>query len=289
VIGAQRCSNGWYPRRATPGGNVYPYAPDSFGPVDLSTIAAPDPLHDRSGAGVLATQLLVAATAAGLVDGLDVVRNDVDAFMRGEGHFGSTNTDTEDPAENVSYALAFQTLLGASDLLDDAGVRTFAYDACLAPLADFELARDHNGIATKGLLLMESTWNAACTWETAEAAQAYLMAYADQTRREHLHKALTILRAMAKHHHGDWGFLTEAVDWDGHSTAERHFANERYGDIATTHPFLNNLHVLQPTVYFLEQFSLRVESDDGAALFDTEGNRLCTIPLPHETWMEVRA
>jgi hypothetical protein len=285
VMGAERCSNGWYARRTTPETAVYPFAPDALGPVDLSAMAAPDPIHDRSGSGVLAIQLLAAATAAGLVDAMSVVRSDVDAFMRAGGHFGCVNTATEDGAENVSYALAFQAMLGAAELLADDAVRTFAYEACLAPLADFELARDYNGVATKGLLLMEASWNAACTWEAAEAAQAYLMAFADRARREHLLKGLTILRAMAKHHHGDWGFLTEAVDWDGHSTAARHFAGERYGDIATTHPFLNNLHVLQPTVYFVEQFALRVEEAGEANLYDPEGNRLCAIPLPHEDWM----
>jgi hypothetical protein len=120
----------------------------------------------------------------------------------------------------------------------------------------------------------------------AEAAQAYLMAYDDRGERPHLHKALTILRGLAKHHHGEWGFLTEAIDWDGHSTATRHFAGERYGDIATTHPFLNNLHLLQPTVYLLERFALRVGVGEETALYDPEGNKLCPYPLPHENWME---
>ena len=285
VATAERCPNNWYPRRSTPQGRIFPYAPDAFGPVDLSSMAAPDPIYDRSGSGVLATQLLVRATAAGLVDGRDVVRGDVDVFMAAGGHFGSTNTDTEDLAENVSYALAFQVLLGAAEFLDDPDVRIFAYEQCLAPLATFELARDYNGIATKGLLYMEASWNAACTWEMAEAAQAYLMAFADRSDREHLYKSLTILRAMAQHHHGKFGFLTEAIDWDGHSTAARHFEGERYGDIATTHPFLNNLHLLQPTTYFVERFAVRVETDTGSALFDPEGNRLCDIPVPHDTWM----
>ena len=285
VLAAERCPNGWYPRRSTPEGAVYPYTPDAFGPMDLSGMAAHDPIHDRSGAGALALELLVAASKAGLVDATSEVRQSVDAFVGAGGHFGSANTDTEDLAENVSYALAFQALVAAADLLDDEGVRSFAYDHCLAPLADFELARDYNGIATKGLLLMESSWNAACTWETAEAAQAYLVAFAGRGRREYLLKGMTILRAMAKHHHGEWGFLTEAVDWDGHSTAARHFQGERYGDIATTHPFLNNLHVLQPTVTFLEQCALKVDDGRGLAYYDPEGNRLCPIPLPYDDWM----
>jgi hypothetical protein len=120
----------------------------------------------------------------------------------------------------------------------------------------------------------------------AEAAQAYLLAYGDRRRREHMIKALTILRAMAKHHHGAHGFLTEAVDWDGHSTITRHFQGQRYGDIATTHPFLNNLHLLQPTVLLLEEFALRGEGEGAKVLYDIEGNRLCSVPFPVEEWMK---
>jgi hypothetical protein len=285
IMAAERCDNGWYPRRSTPEGSLYPYAPDAFGPVDLSSIASPDPIYDRSGAGVLATQLLAAATTARLVEATAVVRGDVATFMAAGGHFGSTNTDTEDLAENVSYALAFQALLDAAELLDDDAVRAFAYEQCLMSLANFELARDYNGTATKGLLLMEASWNAACTWEMAEAAQAYLVASRGRRQREHLFKALTILRGIAKHHHGEHGFLTEAVDWDGHSSITRHFPGERYGDIATTHPFLNNLHVLQPTVFLLENFAIRRQEADGTRYFDPEGNRLCAVPLPREKWM----
>lgn len=281
VMAADRCDNGWYPRRTTPDGHPYPFAPDSFGPVDMPSTALDDPIADRSGAGVLALQLLAAVTWVGVVDAADALRRDVDAFVAAGGHFGSTNTDTEDLHENVSYALAFQALVAVADVLDDAAVRDFAYRRCLEPLRDFELVCDLNGVATKGLLYMERSWNAACTWEMAEASTAYLIAYGERAQREHLVKALTILRGMAQHHHGPHGFLTEAVDWDGHSTKSRHFPAERYGDIATTHPFLNNLHVLQPTVLLVERVARRV----GSALYDPEGNRLCTMPVPAQEWM----
>ncbi len=68
VMEAERCANGWYPRRATPNGRVFPYAPDSFGPTDLSSVALEDPIFDRSGAGVLALELLTAVTREGLID-----------------------------------------------------------------------------------------------------------------------------------------------------------------------------------------------------------------------------
>ena len=286
VMDAERCTNGWYPRRATPSGRVFPYAPDSFGPTDLSSVALDDPIFDRSGAGVLALELLAAASQEGLVDATEVVRRDVDVFVSANGHFGSTNTDTEDLAENVSYALAFQALVAVADLLDDAGLEACAFRLCLDPLERFELRQDLNGIQTKGLLYMEDSWNAACTWEMAEAAQAYLVAYGRSRQRMHLLKALTILRGTARHHYGEFGFLTEAIDWDGHSTVARHFPGERYGAIATTHPFLNNLHILQPTVTLLESYGVRVDEGGSGALFDLEGNRLCEVPWPREEWMQ---
>lgn len=285
VLKAERCANGWYPRRATPDGRIYPFAPDAFGPVDMSSLSLPDPIADRSGAGVLALELLAAVTREGLVDARSALREDAAAFVEAGGHFGSTNTDTEDLHENVSYALAFQALTAVGELLDDRSLIDFAYERCLEPLQRFELKRDLNGIATKGLLYMEESWNAACTWEMAEAAQAYFVAYAARGRRDHVLKGLTILRGLAKHHQGPWGFLTEAVDWDGHSTLTRHFPGERYGDIATTHPFLNNLHVVQPTVFFLERFARVVDEGQGLGLYDIEGNRLCALPLPFEDWM----
>jgi hypothetical protein len=283
--GTERCENGWFARRCTPEGGVFPYAANAFGPVDLDELGRPDPISDRSGSGMFALELLTEATAQGLVDAGDAVRSGADAFVRAGGLFGSTNTDTEDPQENLSYAIAFQALVAAAELLGDPELRTFADERCLAPLERFELRRDLNGVATKGLLYMEDSWNAACTWEMAQAAQAYLVAGIGSGHRPHVVKALTMLRGMALHHHGEHGFLTEAVDWDGHSTAARHFPGERYGDIATTHPFLNNLHVLEPTVCYLEHDALRVDDGDGPAFYDFEGNRLCSDPIEAEGWM----
>lgn len=285
VMSTERCANGWYPRRLSPDGGVFPHVANAFGPVDLADLSSEDPIHDRSGAGTLVMQLMAALAAEGSDDAAAVLRRDVDVFVAARGFFGSTNTDTEDLNENVSYALAFQTMVEASSTLDDPDLLAFAYERCLEPLARFELTRDLNGVATKGLLYMEDSWNAACTWEMAEAAQAYLVAHDDSHRREHVLKALTILRGMARHHHGDLGFLTEATDWDGHSTRERHFADERYGDIITTHPFLNNLHLLQPTVTYLERFAHRVSEAGGDAFYDLEGNRLTDVPFPLEEWM----
>jgi hypothetical protein len=282
----ERCQNGWFPRRSTPGGKVFPYAADAFGPVSLGAALPPDPIFDRSGSGVLILQCLVEAHARGLRDLSAAITETVETFIKAGGHFGSTNSDTEDLHENVTYALAFQTLHAAATAFDGADWMDFAYAACLEPLVGFELVDDLNGLATKGLLYMEDSWNSACTWEIAEAAQAYLVAFGDRGLRDHLLKALTMLRGLAKHHHGPHGFLTEAVDWDGHSVVTRHMDGQRYSDIVTTHPFLNNLHVLEPTVTFLERFAVRAALDgDEEAYYDPEGNRVGPARLGSLDWL----
>src|SRR4029077_13367143 len=111
----------------------------------------------------------------------------------------------------------------AGKVLEEPSLIEFAFDRCLDGLRQFEMTVDANGLETKGLLWMEPSWNSACMWAIAEAAQAYLAAYGETHDRGYAIKALTMLRAMAKHHHGPLGMLTEAVDWDGHSIDARHF------------------------------------------------------------------
>jgi hypothetical protein len=264
---------------------VFADAADSFGPVSLGAPLPLDPIHDRSGSGVLILQLLVEAHARGLGDFSAPISDTIGAFIGAGGHFGSTNSDTEDLHENVTYAMAFQALHAAGKLFDRQDWTDFAFSDCLEPLVRFELVEDLNGLATKGLLYMEDSWNAACTWEIAEAAQAYLVAFGDRGRRPDLHKALTMLRGLAKHHHGPHGFLTEAVDWDGHSVVTRHMDGLRYSDIVTTHPFLNNLHVVEPTVTFLERFAVRSAVDGVEGWYDPEGNRLGPARLEEADWL----
>ena len=286
IDASQRCSNGWFPRRSRPDGTVFLDAVDALGPTDLAAMRYPDPLGDCSGGGSMALHFLAAATSAGICDATDSVREAARAFVDAGGHFGSVNTDTEDRAENASFALGFQAMLAAADLLGDAEFADFAFESCLAGLERFELTRDLNGCATKGLLYMEDSWNAACTWEVAICAAAYLDAHSRRPRREYVLKALTMLRGLARHHHGDLGFLTEAVDWDGHSVKTRHFGGASRGDIATTHPFLNNLHLLEPTVLFLETGAIRQDHHElEPGLYDLEGNRLCDLPVPRQEWM----
>ena len=148
------------------------------------------------------------------------------------GYFGSTNTDTEDLQENVSYALAFQAVIAAST---HSTIPSFAGSRMRRawPRSRFEL-RDDNGEATKGCCSwrMPGTPRARGRWQRWRRPTSS-PSVTNGSVSDAL-KALTILRAMAKHHHGAFGFLTEAVDWDGHSTAVRHFPGERYGDIVTT-------------------------------------------------------
>ncbi len=167
------------------------------------------------------------------------------------GLFGSINHDTYDEHENVAYSVAFRTLREAAKLLGDDKVRAFAYDKCLAGLDQFQMTDDRHGVATKGLLYMEKSWDTAYLWESAEAALAYFEAYQDTGKDRYKQNGLTILRAIAKHHQRDTGFLTEGVDWNNHVGKQHHFDGAEYGDIKYTEPFLNNLHLVEPTLLAL--------------------------------------
>jgi len=194
-------------------------------------------------------------TERNLKDCSKELKEKVYLFMENNGFYGSTNHDTYDDNENVSYAVAFRVLNKIGEILDDRIMKDFAYNNSLAGLTRFELTEDKNGVATKGLLLMEKSWDTAYLWENAEASLAYLEAYSNSRNEAYLNKGLTILRAMAKHHHGDFGFLTEGVDWNNHVGVQHHFDNREYGDIKYTEPFLNNLHIVEPTIYYLTKIA----------------------------------
>ena len=188
-------------------------------------------------------------------------------FMRAGGIFASINHDTYDPHENVAYSVAFRTLLLASRVLKDEAIREFAYEKCLRGLDQFKMAEDRNGVATKGLLYMEKSWDTSYLWENAEAALAYFEAAAD-TRgnpqsgsREYELDGLVILRACARHHIGPHGFLTEGVDWNNHVGQQHHVGKAKYGPINYTEPFLNNQHIAEPTLYYLEHLASKAAKD----------------------------
>ena len=231
-------ANGWYPRRCKPSGEHFPQ--NAYGDGDI--------LFEKSADGLFIIQLNTALTERGLADYTDKVRAKVDVFIKAGGIFGSINHDTYDEHESVAYAVAFRTLRAAARLLNDDAVRKFAFEKCLAGLDQFKMAEDRNGVQTQGLLYMEKSWDTAYLWENAEAAAAYFEAYADTKNEQYRRDGLTILRAIAKHHQRDTGFLTEGVDWNNHVGKQHHFDEAEYGDIKYTEPLLNNLHIVEPTL-----------------------------------------
>jgi hypothetical protein len=264
--------NGWYPRRVTPAGDVYRKRAEG----------GDDPFWQTSADGLFIVGLLAALTERGLGDFKKEVAAKAGVFVKAGGIFGSINHDTYDPEENVAYSVAFRVLRGAAKLLGDEALRTFAYENCLAALDRFKMEDDRNGCATKGLLWMEKTWDTSYLWEAAEASLAYFEA-AVENRRDRDRKyrwerdGLTILRAIAKHHHGEHGFLTEGVDWNNHVSAKHHFGGAEFGDIRYTEPFLNNQHIVEPTVYYLRELAID-DPKKGRILYrDLEGNIILRI------------
>lgn len=266
----EQVPNGWYPRRVTPEGRVYRQSPEG----------GDDPFWQTSADGLFIVQLQAALTARGLADYREQVRAKAGVFVSAGGIFGSINHDTYDPRENVAYSVAFRTLRLVADVLADAQLRRFAFETCLAGLEQFRMCEDRNGVATRGLLYMEVSWDTSYLWENAEAALAYFEAAhelrrADPARsREFELAGLTILRAAAKHHYGRDGFLTEGVDWNDHVGQQHHIGGAKYGAIRYTEPFLNNQHIAEPTLFYLGKLA-RV--DPGARpriWWDAEGNAL---------------
>ena len=181
--------NGWAPRRITLGGEAFALTPHG----------QPDPIFDHSADGLFLLELAVALTAAGLADYRAQAEALGDAFVAGGsaaagGFWGSINHDTYDDHESVAYSCAFRILRRAADVLDRPDWREFAYRAALPALAGFRMAEDRNGVATTGLLWMEESWDTAYLWENAEAAQAYLEAWAETGDEAHREVALGILR-----------------------------------------------------------------------------------------------
>ena len=168
----------------------------------------------------------------------------------------------------MAYSCAFRILRRAATCWVAPIWREFAYRAALPALAGFRMAEDRNGVATTGLLWMEESWDTAYLWENAEAAQAYLEAWAETGDEAHREVALGILRAIANHHYGDQGFLTEGVDWNNHVSQQHHIDQALYGAIQYTEPLLNNLHFLGPTLFYFEKIGYRPSAgmDDAAAI-----------------------
>lgn len=232
---------GWFPRRCRPDGS--PYARSAEG--------GEEPLHAASADGLYIPWLLAELTARGLDDHRRRVRELADFVVGRGGIYGSINHDTYDADENVAHAETYRLMRRASQLLDDASLLEFGLTRALAGLDRFLMTDDRNGVATRGLYYMEDSWDTAYLWENAEIALAYLEAYTDTQERVYACRATTTLRAIAKHHHGPHGFLTEGVDWNNHVGREHHIGGVEFGAIRYTEPLLNNLHHVEPTLRYL--------------------------------------
>lgn len=260
--------NGWYPRRSQADGKTYEF--NAYGDK-------PDQIFDISGDGLFIIHLMTELTQRGYADHRSRIREKVDIFVNRGGFFGSINHDTYDAHENVAYAVAFRVLHQAANLLRNEHVRQFAYNVCLSRLDKFKMSEDRNGVATRGLLFMEESWDTAYLWENAEAALAYIEAYGETREEQYLSDGLTILRAIARHHHDKYGFLTEGVDWNNHVGKQHHFEGAEFGDIQYTEPFLNNQHITEPTLEYLEKYAVKKTEGEKTEYYDFERNRICII------------
>jgi hypothetical protein len=135
---------------------------------------------------------------------------------------------------------------------------------------------------------MEKSWDTAYLWENAEAALAYFEAAVDtrrsdptQSRRYEI-DGLVILRAIAKHHYGPHGFLTEGVDWNNHVGQQHHVGGARFGAIQYTEPFLNNQHIVEPTLYYLKNLARKSVRSEAIEWRDAEGNVILRRPIRRE-------
>ncbi len=266
--------NGWFPRRTDSSGALYRKSPEG----------GQDPFWQTSADGVFIVQLQAALTERHLADYRNSLKARAAVFVKAGGIFGSINHDTYDPLENVACSVAFRTFLLTSRALKDRSLRSFAYQTGLAPLDQFKMREDRNGVATKGLLYMEKTWDTAYLWENAEAALAFFEAAVDARKtdparsREYELDGLVILRAAAKHHYGPFGFLTEGVDWNNHVGQQHHIQQAKFGAIQYTEPFLNNLHIAEPTLYYLNHLAAKKKRHGITEWRDCEGNCLLRLP-----------
>lgn len=228
--------NGWAPRRITLDGQ----------PFDLSPHGSPDPIYDHSADGLFLLHLWA------LTGHIESAQKLGDAFVAGGGFWGSINHDTFDDHENVAYAVAWRTLKRCAGLLNRPAWSAWVDDRALPVMQQFRMNEDRNGVITRGLFWMEASWDTAYLWENAEIAQAYLEAWLEQKNDAYLDMALDALLAMAQHHYGGLGFLSEGIDWNNHVGRQHHIDGEEYGAIAYTEPLLNNLHLVVPTLTWLQ-------------------------------------
>ena len=259
--------NGWLPRRCTVTGANYTNAAEGGN----------DKFFSSSADGLFVLQLWAEMFDRGFIDRRENLRKALSAFVDAGGFYASINHDTYDAHENVAYSVAFRVFRRCAQVLGDASLSRYALDQILPNLDRFKMHEDRNGVATKGLLWMEESWDTSYLWENAEAALAHLEAYSDTGKPAYLNDALTILRAAAKHHYGPYGFLSEGVDWNDHVGQQHHIDGKKYAAIKYTEPFLNNQHIVEPTLYFLEKHAQVKHEKESRVYRDQEGNVVAKI------------
>lgn len=264
-----RTQAGWLPRRTAHDMAAYRLA--RIPPHEPDMAPREDAVAETSGAGLLTLSCMLELDRAGLADMRAFLHETAGAFVEGGGCFGSTNTDTEDPEEMVSVALAVQVLLGIADHLGIARFRDFALEACLPRLRRFHMAEDRNGQPTRGLLFLSDSYSSACLWECSEAALAYFRAAQARGHAADVLAGLAILRGIARNHHGPLGFLPSELDWNGRMAPDKHLVPGRYGPRAVTHPYMNNLHVVTSTLFYLENIAATFDETAALAAVAREG------------------
>ncbi|MEW6235423.1 MAG: hypothetical protein AB1656_08570 [Candidatus Omnitrophota bacterium] len=271
------CANGWYPRRCQKDGSHANH--NAWGGV-------PDPQFDHSGDGAYLLWLWCELTQRGYRNCYKEIQRAAFAYRDIGGAFGSINHDTYDDHENVAYSVGFRAVTRAADLLRDTALYDWALSQCMHGLERFEIGDDRNSLATRGLLFMEDSWDTSYLWENAEAAMAMFEGAKATRIQSYELKGLSILRAAALHHHGSHGFLTEGVDWNNHNGQWRevegkkipiHVNGVEFGDVNYTQPFLNNMHIATPTLYYLEQLAKRARTAKGLQFRDLEDHVLTVI------------
>jgi hypothetical protein len=252
----RRCaqtSTGWLPRRTAHDMSAYTLA--RIPPQEPDMEPRKDAVAETSGAGLLTLSCMLEFDRMGHAGLRGFLRETCDAFVDHGGYFGSINTDTEDPEETVSVARAVQTLLDAAARLGVARYRDFALEECLPRLRRFHMAEDRNSQPTRGLLRLSDSYSSACLWECSEAALAYFRAAQERGSAGDVVAGLSVLRGIARNHHGPLGFLPSELDWNGRMPAEKHLVPGEYGPRALTHPYMNNLHVVTSTLFYLENLA----------------------------------
>lgn len=249
-------ASGWVPRRVTLTGEPYPLTPEGVR----------DPIYDHSADGLSMLELYA------LLGERDLALQLGSAFLSAGGVWGSINHDTYDDHENVAYAVAFRVLRRAAGLLGEPDWRRFAYDVALSAMRRFRMEKDRHGVRTGGLFWMEESWDTAYLWENAEVAQAYLEAWMGRGDSAWCDVAVGTLSAIAHHHYGPLGFLSEGVDWNNHVSQRHHVYGDYFGAIRYTEPLLNNLHLIGPTLAYLGAAGF----DPSAAPVDAAGS-ICRV------------